>query len=52
MAAIDMHTTKEELLTVVFPVRSMPRPYNKGQLPLPVSLSKVEGRVLRRQLEE
>jgi hypothetical protein len=33
MAATDMHTT-EELLEVVFSVRSVLRLYNEGQLPL------------------
>jgi hypothetical protein len=38
MAATDMHTTTEEMLEAVFSVRSVPRLYNEGQLPLEKSL--------------
>jgi hypothetical protein len=37
MATTDMHTTMEELLEAVFAVRSVPKLYNKDQLPLRVS---------------
>jgi hypothetical protein len=33
MGAIDTHATKEELLEAAFSVRSVPRLYNKNQLP-------------------
>jgi hypothetical protein len=33
MVATDMHTTTEELLKVVFSVKSVLRLYNEGQLP-------------------
>jgi hypothetical protein len=38
MAATDTHPITEELLEMVFSVRSMPRLYNKGQLPLEENL--------------
>jgi hypothetical protein len=34
MAATDMHVTTEELLEALFSVRSLPRLYKEGQLPL------------------
>jgi hypothetical protein len=34
MAAKETHATIEELLVAMFSVRSMPRLYNKDQLPL------------------
>jgi hypothetical protein len=34
MAATDKHATMEELVVVAFSVQSVPRLYNKGQLPL------------------
>jgi hypothetical protein len=40
MAATDRHPTIEELLEEVFSVRSVPRAYNEGQLPLEESLEK------------
>jgi hypothetical protein len=43
MAAIDMHTTIEELLETVFSVQSMPRLYNEGQLLLEDSLETAAG---------
>jgi hypothetical protein len=36
IATTDMHTMIEELLEAVVSVKSMPRLYNKDQLPLPV----------------
>jgi hypothetical protein len=38
MAATDIHATTEELLEAVFSVRSVPKLYNKSQLPLDKSL--------------
>jgi hypothetical protein len=35
MPATDTHTTNEELLEEIFSVQSVPRLYNKEQLPLP-----------------
>jgi hypothetical protein len=43
MAAIDMHMTIEELLRAVVSVRSVPRLYNEGQLPLDQSLESFDG---------
>jgi hypothetical protein len=39
LAPTDTHVTTEELLEEVFSVRSLPRLYNEGQLPLAVSPS-------------
>jgi hypothetical protein len=38
MAATDTHATTEELLEAVVSVRSVPRLYNEGELPLEESL--------------
>jgi hypothetical protein len=38
MAETDTHATREELLEVVFSVRSVPRLYNECQVPLEKSL--------------
>jgi hypothetical protein len=45
MAATDTHPTIEELLEAVFSVRSVPRPYNEGQLPLEECPETARGRV-------
>jgi hypothetical protein len=42
VAAIDTHATIEELFETVFSVRSVPRLYNEGQLPLEESLETTE----------
>jgi hypothetical protein len=43
MAATDTHTTTEDLLEVVFSVRSMLRLYNAGQLTLERVLKNIRG---------
>jgi hypothetical protein len=48
-AAMFIYATTE-LLEEVFSVRSVPRLYNEGQLPLLVSFKPSRGTVLRRQL--
>jgi hypothetical protein len=45
MAATDTHVTMEMLLEAVFSVRSVPRLYNEGQLPLEKSLETAVRRV-------
>jgi hypothetical protein len=45
MAATDMHVTIEELLEAVFCVRSVPRLYNVGHLPLEESLETAVRRI-------
>jgi hypothetical protein len=45
MVAMDLHATTEELLEVVSCVRSMPRLYNEGQLPLEESFDTTVKRV-------
>jgi hypothetical protein len=42
MAITDRHASIEELLEAVIFVRSMLRLHNEDQLPLPVSLSRVQ----------
>jgi hypothetical protein len=41
----DMHATIKELLEAVFSVRSLPRLYNEGQVPLELSLATAVRRV-------
>jgi hypothetical protein len=45
MVATYRHITMKELLEVVFSVRSVPRLYNEGQLPLEESLETAMRRV-------
>jgi hypothetical protein len=45
MTENDTHATTEELLEAVFSVRSVPSLYNKGQLPLEVSLETAVKRI-------
>jgi hypothetical protein len=45
MVATDTHVTIEELLEAVFSVKSVPRLFNEGQLPLEESLETAVRRV-------
>jgi hypothetical protein len=45
MSAADTHATIEELLEAVLSVRSVPKQYNEGQLPLEKRLKTVVRRV-------
>jgi hypothetical protein len=45
MTRRDTHETTEELLRTVFSVRSVPKLYNEGQLPLEKSLETAVRRV-------
>jgi hypothetical protein len=45
MVVTDKHTIIEELLEVVFPVRSSPRLYNEDQLQLETSLQTAVRRI-------
>jgi hypothetical protein len=49
MAATDMHITIEKLLETVFSVRSVPRLYNEGQLPLEESRNIGQGEARHRK---
>jgi hypothetical protein len=45
MAAKDTHATIEDLLETVFSLRSVPRLYNEGKMPLEENLEKAVRRV-------